>query len=149
METHGSIDADEAAAALASVRQSRTRVAWSGYPAWYWIATGSGLAALAPMMLLSTWLVMPAAVAIAALLVVAPRVAGQARGVREGWACSPMTFRERAALYGPAALVLVASAVAVKLAPGSSPWPPIAAAALIFILIAGRGMLGSARAARR
>lgn len=149
METHGSIDADEAAAALASVRQSRTRVAWSGYPAWYWIATGAGMGALALMMLLTGWLVVTAAVAIAALLVVVPRVAGQARGVREGWACSPMTFRERAAMYGPAALVLVASAVAVKLAPGSSPWPAVAGAALIFVLIAGRGILGSARAARR
>jgi hypothetical protein len=36
METYGPIDADEASAALASVRHSRTRVAWSGYPAWYW-----------------------------------------------------------------------------------------------------------------
>jgi hypothetical protein len=60
-----------------------------------------------------------------------------------------MTFRERAALYGPAAVVLIASAVAVKLAPGSSPWPAVAGAALIFILIAGRGIRGSARAARR
>jgi hypothetical protein len=149
METHGSIDADEAAAALASVRQSRTRVAWSGYPAWYWIVTGAAMGALVPMMLLTGWLVMAAAVALAALLVVVPRLAGRARGVREGWACGPMTFRESAALFGPAALLVVASAVAVKLAPGASPWPTIAGAALIFVLIAGRGILGSARAARR
>jgi len=149
METHGSIDADEAAAALASVRQSRTRVAWSGYPAWYWIATGAGMGALAPMMLLSGWPVLVAAAAIAALLVVAPRAAGRARGVREGWACGAMTFRESAALYGPAALVILASAATVKLAPWSSPWPPIAGAVGIFVLIAARGILGSSRAARR
>lgn len=29
METYGSVDAEEAAAALAAVRQSRARVAWS------------------------------------------------------------------------------------------------------------------------
>jgi hypothetical protein len=46
METHGSISTAEASAALAQVRGSRARVAWSGYPAWYWLASAAGLAAL-------------------------------------------------------------------------------------------------------
>lgn len=45
--------------------------------------------------------------------------------------------------------MIVASSVAVKLAPGASPWPAVAGAVLIFIMVAGRGILGSARAARR
>ena len=150
METYEPIDADEAAAALASVRRSRAQVAWSGFPAWYWLATGAGLGALSYMVLLPGWPAVAASAAIGLLLVVVARAAGRARGVREGCvARSSLTFRDSVALGGPAALVLVASAATVKLAPWSAPWPPVVAAALIFVLYAGTGLTRGALAARR
>jgi hypothetical protein len=47
METHASISPEEASAALAMAWSSRARVAWAGYPAWYWLATGLTLGARA------------------------------------------------------------------------------------------------------
>jgi hypothetical protein len=148
METHGSIGAGEAAA-LALVRDSRARVAWGGYPAWYWLATGAGMGALSYAMLLPFWLAMAASAALGAGLVMVARAAGRARGVREGWACGAMTFRDSAVLYGPAALLILAGAATLKLAPWSAPWPPVVTAVLVFILIAGAGLARGARAARR
>ena len=55
METYEPIDADEAAAALASVRDSRARVAWAGYPAWYWLATGAAFGGMSYAVLLPSW----------------------------------------------------------------------------------------------
>ena len=86
METDEPIGADEAAAALASVRHSRARVAWSGYPAWYW------------------------------LVVMATRAACRARGVCEGWARSAITRRDRAVLYGPATAVIFTSGLTSRTA---------------------------------
>jgi hypothetical protein len=71
METYGTVNPDEASAALATARQSRARVAW--------------------------------------------------------------------------AVLIIAGAAGSKFAP----WPPIAAAVLVFLLFAGTGLTLSARAARR
>ena len=144
METYGQIDGDEASAALASVRDSRWRVAWSGYPAWYWPATGAALGALSYTIELSGWRALAASVPIAAALVTVALAAGRARGVCEGWAGGAVKQRDRIVLYGPAAVVILAGAVASKFAS----WPPIAAAVLLFALFAGTGLTLSVRAAR-
>lgn len=145
METYGAVNRDEAAAALASIRDSRRRVAWSGYPAWYWPATGAALGALSYTIELSGWQAMAASVAISAALVTVTLAAGRARGVCEGWAGGAVKQRDRIVLYGPAAVVLLAGAVASKFAS----WAPIAAAVLLFTLFVGTGFTLSARTARR
>jgi hypothetical protein len=148
METNRSINVDEASAALASVRRSRARVAWGGYPAWYWLATGAGLSAGSVAILLPGWWDVMIAAMVAALLVVVARAAGRARGVCEGWVRSAMTWRDGLVLYGPATVVIFASAVASRFALWS-PWTSIVAAVLVFLLFAGAGLTLSARAARR
>lgn len=145
METHEPVNREEASAALASVRDSRRRVAWSGYPAWYWLTTGAALGALCYAIQLPGWWAMAACVPIAAVLVTVAHAAGRARGVCEGWVNRAMPHRDRIVLYGPAAVVILAAAVGSKFAS----WPPIAAAVLLFTLFAGTGLTLSARAARR
>lgn len=145
METYEPIDADEASAALASARYSRARVAWSGYPTWYWPATGAVLGGLSCTFLLPGWPAFAVPVALGVLFAVAVRAASRARGVREGWACGAMTHRDAVALYGPAALVILAGAAGSKFAS----WAPAAAAVLVFMLVAGTGLALGARAARR
>lgn len=148
METNGSIDVAEASAALASVRHSRARVAWGGYPAWYWLATGAGLSLGTVALLLPYWWGLAVAGVVAVALVKVAHVAGRARGVCEGWVRSAMTWREGLVLHGPTALVVLASAVASRLAVWS-PWLSIVAAVLVFGLFTGTGLTLSARAARR
>ena len=149
METYGPVDAEEAAAALAAVRQSRARVAWSGYPAWYWLATGAGLGALSYTALLPGWLATMISVLIAVGLVLVARAACRVRGVCEGWTRNAMARREVVVLYGPAARVILASAAVARYASWSSPWLPVVAAVLVFVLFAGTGLTLSARAGRR
>jgi hypothetical protein len=148
METYGPIDADEASAALASVRHSRTRVAWSGYPAWYWLTTGAALGAASYAMRLPAWQALAISAALALLLVMVAHAASRARGVCEGWTRSAMTHRDRVILSGPAAVVVLASAAAPRFA-SWPPWAPAAAAVLVSVLFAGTGLTLSARAARR
>jgi hypothetical protein len=148
METNGSINAVEASAALAAVRRSRAHVAWSGYPAWYWLATGAGLSVETVAIPLPGWWGLGIVAVVAVGLVTVAHVAGRVRGVCEGWTRSAMTVREGLALYGPAAVVILADAVAQRLG-WWSPWSPIVAAILVFGLFAGVGLTLSARAARR
>jgi hypothetical protein len=148
METYEPINADEASAALASVRHSRTRVAWSGYPSWYWLTTGACLGALSCTMLLPGWWDLAISAVLAVLWVMVTRAACRARGVCEGWTRSAMTRRDTVVLGGPAAVVVLASAIASKFA-SWPPWSPAVAAALVFMLWAGTGLTLSARAARR
>jgi hypothetical protein len=145
METHGSISPAEAEAALASVERSRARVAWAGYPAWYWLGTGAGLAGLSAVTLLPTWLDLVGVALIGSLLFTLIVRAGRVRGVCEGWTRSAMRRQEMLVLYGPMVLVLIAGAVMSHVVW----WAPIAAAALVFTLFAGAGLALSARAARR
>jgi hypothetical protein len=148
METYEPIDADEAAAALASVRHSRTRVAWSGYPAWYWLTAGACLGAASYAIQLPGWRALAISPVLAVLWVMVARAASRARGVCEGWTRSAMTRRDAVVLGGPAAVVILASAAASKFASWPS-WSPAVAAALVFMLFAGTGLTLSARAARR
>ncbi|WP_326952403.1 hypothetical protein [Amycolatopsis sp. NBC_01286] len=148
METNRSINAPDASAALAEVRRSRARVAWSGYPAWYWLVTGAGLSAVTAAVLLPDWWGLAVVAVVASGLVKVAHLAGRRRGVCEGWVRSAMTAREVLALYGPAAVVILADAVAQR-ADWWSPWSSIVAAVLVFGLFAGVGLTFTARAGRR
>jgi hypothetical protein len=145
METNEPIGADEATAALAAARHSRARVAWGGYPAWYWLTTGAAMGALPYALQLTGWWVLAASAVLAVTLATAAHAASRARGVCEGWTRTAMTHRDKLILNGPPAVLVIAGAIGSKF----SAWPPIAAAALIFLLFAGTGLTLSARAARR
>jgi hypothetical protein len=145
METNGPIGADEASAALAAVRHSRARVAWGGYPAWYWLTTGAAMGALPYALELPGWWTLAASAVLAVALAAVAHAASRARGVCEGWTRTAMTHRDRLVLNGPPAVLIIAGAAGSKFAS----WPPIAAAVLVFLLFAGTGLTLSARAARR
>jgi hypothetical protein len=146
METYGPIGADEAAAALASVQDSRARVAYAGYPAWYWLATGAGLGAMSyAVMMPSGWSVAVLA-AVGVVLIAVARAACRARGICEGWV-GAMTLQGMIILYVPAAVVILVSAAASKVA-AWSPWPAAAGALVVFLLFAGTGLALTARADR-
>jgi hypothetical protein len=147
METYGPIDVDEASEALAAVRHSRTRVAWGGYPAWYWLITGACLGALSYAMLLPRLWALAGAALLGGLLITVDHAASRARGVCEGWIHTARTHRDGIVLGGPAAVVMLAGAAAAKLAPG--PWLPAVTAVLVSVLFAGTGLTLSARAARQ
>jgi hypothetical protein len=138
METSGPISAAEALAALAEVKRSRTRVAWTGYPTWYWLVTAAGLGALPFATLLPDWLgLLGVGVAAGVLMAVMVKVS-RARGVCEGVTRSAMRLREGLALYGPALVVLLV---------GGMWWSPFVTGALVFVLFAGAALTLSARAA--
>lgn len=145
METQGPISAAEASAALASVRRSRARLAWTGYPTWYWLTTAAVLAALPFATLLPDWLGFAVCVVVGVLGGVLAVAVSRVRGVCEGWTRSAMRWREGILLYGPALVVLFAGAIWSRFAW----WSPIMAAVLGFVLFAGTGLTLSARAARR
>ncbi len=144
METNERISPDEAAAALAEARRSRARVAWSGYPWWYWVATGAGMGAASFAIDQHGWLGYAIPLAAAATLIFVARAACRARGVCTGWVHGPMTARDGALLYGPAALLIIASAEGSKFAS----WPPAVGAVLVFVVFAVTGLAQGARAAR-
>lgn len=144
METNGSIGADEAAEALASVRRSRARVAWSGYPAWYWLGNGACFAALTFTMLAPGWWALVTSAGLAGLLIGVTCAARRVRGVCEGWVRGAMTMKESAILGGPAAGLTVVNAVVEKFVS----WSTVVAAVLIFVVYAGTGLTLGARADR-
>jgi hypothetical protein len=143
--TDGDIGRDEASAALAAVRDSRARVAWSGYPTWYWLLTGACFGALPLVWLLSGWWSLAISALVAVLLVTVAHAASRVRGICEGWARGAMTHRDAIVLNGPPAALIIVGAIASKFAS----WSSIVAAALVFLLFAGTGLTLSARAARR
>jgi hypothetical protein len=144
METDGQISVDEASAALAAAQRTRARVAWSGYPAWYWLATGAGMGAVCYAVLQPGWWVLPLAAVAGLTLIIVARVASRARGIREGCQRSSMTVRDQVVLGGPAALLILAGAAASKFVS----WLPAVAAVLVFVVYAGTGLMLSARATR-
>ncbi len=145
METHGPISADEASAALASARSSRARVAWTGYPTWYWLTTAAGLAVLPLATLLPTWWGAVACAVVAVLLARLIIAGSRARGVCEGWTRSAMRGRDVVLLYVPAVVVLLAGSFTARLAW----WLPIVAAVLGFALFSGTALTLRARATRQ
>ena len=144
METNGPVSADDASAALAAAKQARARVAWSGYPAWYWLMTGAGLGVLRYAALLPSWWDLAIAPLAGVALFIVARAANRVRGVRERCQRSAMTLRDRAILGGPAALVMLVGAAASK----SASWPLAVPAALVGMMFAGTGLILSARADR-
>jgi hypothetical protein len=64
--------------------------------------------------LLPGWLATVASALVAVGLVVVARAACRVRGVCEGWTRSAMARREAVVLYGPVALVILASAAAAR-----------------------------------
>lgn len=148
METNGSISADEASAALASARSTRARATWGGYPAWYWLATGAGLAMATLAVLLPDWAYLALSAVVAVSLVYVVRAAGRARGVCEGWMRRGMTRPEALVLYGPAIVVILANGFVARYGTWL-PWAPIVAAVLVFALFVGAGLTLTARAARQ
>lgn len=120
-------------------------MAWVGYPAWYWVATGAGLAAMALGTLLSDWWGLVGVAVVAVALVGLVRVVSRIRGVCEGWTRSAMRWRDGVVLYGPAMVVLTANGIASR----AVWWSPVVAAVLVFAAFAGAGLTLSARAARR
>jgi hypothetical protein len=144
METNERVSPEQASAALAAVRHSRAQVALGGYPAWYWVTTAACLAAVPATMLLPTWWVLPAAVLTSALLIAVTSAAARARGIRENCVRTALTPRDRAVLYGPAAVLMLASGAAYK----AASWVPAAAAVLIFLLFAATGLILGTRASR-
>jgi hypothetical protein len=145
METQGPVSAAEASAALTAVERSRARVAWAGYPAWYWLGTAAGLAVLPLAMLLPDWLGVVGVAVVAFVLFRLIVAASRARGVCEGWTRGAMRWWEVAVLYGPAGVVMDVAAFMSPLAW----WWPLAAAVLVFALFAGTGLTMSARVGRR
>lgn len=144
METRGPVDAAEASAALASARRTRTYVAWSGYPVWYWLVTGASLGAMSYAMLLPGWWDAAIAPVIAAVLVGVAYAASRARGICEGWVRTSMTPRDAVVLYGPAVVLILANSVVSRYLA----WSSIVAAVLVFVVFAGTGLVLGARARR-
>ncbi|HEY3610572.1 MAG TPA: hypothetical protein VGL06_23925 [Pseudonocardiaceae bacterium] len=148
METNGLISAAEASAALTSAKQTRARVAWTGYPAWYWLTTAAGLATTPFVVLLPDWWDLAAGLPLVALLFLVAVRASRVRGVCEGWTGTAMRWWEMGLLYGPPVVLIFANAVVYRFAL----WSPILAAAatavLIFALFAGTARRLSARATR-
>ena len=148
METHESIDHDpisreEASEALASTRQSRARVAWSGYPAWYWLITCACLGGASYAMRLSGWQGRTILAALVVVVVGVAYAACRARGICQGWTSNAMTPRETAVLYGPPAVIII-----IESAANPSSWASIVVAVLIFLVFAGTGLIVGARAGR-
>jgi hypothetical protein len=144
METNRPIDAAEASAALATVQRSRAAVAWRGYPYWYWLATGAGMAAILYTINLPGDWALAATVVLGAALILITYAAAKARGICEGWVSRARPKRDALLLAGPMIVVMFANVFVSK----SIPWSSIPAAILEFILFAGAGLLLSARAAR-
>jgi hypothetical protein len=144
METYEGISPDEAAEALAAAERSRARVAWSGYPWWYWLTTGAGMGLATYAVGQQGWWGPAIAAVIAVSLVYVAYAAARARGVCVGWVRGAMTTRDWAVLYGPATLVIVASSAGSRFAS----WPPVVGAVLVFGLFAGTGLAQSARTPR-
>jgi hypothetical protein len=145
METNGPIGAAEASAALATVRGSRARVAWAGYPAWYWLATGAALALLPFGTWLPDWAILVLVAGIVVAIAWLAVAVNRARGVCEYWTRSAVRWRDGFLLYGPALVVLLVGCFGERFAW----WLPIPAAVLVFGLFAGTGLALTTRAATR
>jgi hypothetical protein len=145
METSGSISAAEASAALTSAERSRERVAWTGYPAWYWLSAAAVMALLPIATLVPVWLGLLVTAVVGVSSTVLAVAVNRARGVCEGWVRTAMRARDVAVLYGPAVAVALAGTFGARF----GWWWPASAAVLAFALFAGTGLLLSARAARR
>lgn len=161
METSGTgprASAQEAAASLAAVDDSRRRARRAGFPVWFWLVTGLGLAAV-PLYIVKPWLPEPwepqiiplASIMLLAVTAIALPL-GALRGVR---GCSPTpsgALREVSLFlwpFLPYVAVLLAGGIAWKNGFWYEPLAPLATAAAAFTAWAGVGMAVTTFSARR
>jgi hypothetical protein len=156
MET-GGISAEEAAEALVAVKDSRRRARRVGYPLWFWLLTGVGLAAM-PLWIGKPWLPGPweSVISLVSLaLVFGTAIAAclpSVRGVRD---CPPsaVVSRREVLLVGWPFLPVIATMLAGGIAWGaglwSAPLAPLATAGTVFVVWAGGGLATTTLAARR
>ncbi len=156
METSGTgrrISAQEAAASLAAVRDSQRRARRIGYPVWFWLATGLGLAAVplytGPRSAAGAWLPHPwvTALSLASLallagtaITVSVRTLPGARHCRVALANSGRELSRFLWPFLGYAVVLLAGGLTWDSALWSAPLAPLATAAAAFVAWSGLGM---------
>lgn len=154
METYGSgnrISAREAAESLAAVRDSQRRARRIGYPAWFWLASGPGLAAVplytAPRdTAAGAWLPHPWATVLSVASLVLLAVVVVTVYVRElpgSRHCLQASRRELARFAWPVlsyVVVVLAGGIAWDNALWSAPVAPVATAVAAFACWSGLGL---------
>ena len=128
METSGRTGPAAAAAALATVEESRDRVAWVGYPWWYVALVALGFGAIRVVMVLPPTWNLVCSIGLAVGLGTLGPAGGRIRGVHE---TSRSTIRARDWL-----LLLVPVFVLLFL-PAFRPWVPHAAGGATFLYTLG------------
>lgn len=160
METSGTgsrVSAQEAAASLAAVHDSRRRARRAGYPVWFWLVTGLGLAAV-PLYIVKPWLPEPwepQVIPLASVMLLAGTAIaiplGALRGVRGCLPTSAGVLREVSLFlwpFVPYAAVLLTGGIAWKNGLWYEPLAPLATAAAAFAVWAGFGMAATTFSAR-
>lgn len=161
METSGAgpqISAQEAAASLAVVKDSRRRARRAGYPAWFWLATGLGLGAV-PLYIAKTWLPNPwqqPVIPLASVMLLAGTGIAASlsalRGVR-GCRPTPAGVLQEVSLFlwpfVPYVAVLLAGGITWENGFWHAPVAPLATAAAAFAVWAGSGIAATTFSARR
>ncbi|MGA8114529.1 MAG: hypothetical protein WCA46_12750 [Actinocatenispora sp.] len=150
------ITVQDAAASLAAVKDSRRRARRAGYPVWFWLATGVGLAAI-PLWIGKDWLpgrwesvisLVSVAVLIGAALAVSVpgvrrvRETGRPRGAR--WR---ETLRAAWPLL-PVAAVMLAGGVTWTNGLWAAPLAPLVTAVAVFVVWVGCGLASTTFSAR-
>ena len=156
-ETGPRVSAQEAAASLAAVHDSRRGARRAGYPVWFWLVTGLGLAAV-PLYIAKTWLPDPwgqviplASVMLLAVTAIAIPL-GALRGVRGCPPTSAGVLREVSVFlwpFVPYVAVLLAGGITWQNGSWDAPLAPLATAAAAFAAWAGFGMAATTFSARR
>ena len=152
METSGKsprISVQEAAASLAAIRDSRRRARRAGYPVWFWLATGIGMAAV-PLYLVRTWLPSPwdPVISLASLVLLAATAIGASLRAQRGVAgCGSLTTeacRRELPLFlwsfVPYVAVLLAGGITWQKGLWHAPLAPLATAAAAFAVWTGLGL---------
>lgn len=144
-ENH-SISAREAAVSLAAVKDSQRRARRVGYPVWFWLATGLGVATV-PLYAGKTWLPSPwePVISLASLALLLATVIGLSlRGARD--CCSVLAagcLREVPLLLWPIVpyvAVLLAGGITWEKGLWPAPLAPLATAAAAFAVWTGLGL---------
>jgi hypothetical protein len=160
METPGSspqISAQEAAASLAAVKESRRRARRIGWPVWFWLTTGLGLGAL-PIWMGKPWLPGPwesVANLASLVLLIGTAIVVSVRGLRGARDCYPGAIQNvREALlaawpFVPYIAVLLAGGIAWHDGFWHAPLAPLATAAAAFVVWTGGGLATTTFSARR
>jgi hypothetical protein len=128
METSGRIGPAEAAAALATVEESRDRVAWVGYPWWYVALVALGFGAMRVVQVLPPTWNLVGSIGLAAGLGALGLAGGRIRGVHE---------TSRSVIRARDWLLLLVPVFALLFLPAFRPWVPYAAGGVTFLYTLG------------